>query len=57
MYQRYGEYVARARKAATSPVLPGIYAQQPNAARMGQIGDGTTASWGAVMPASLLSPT
>ena len=38
MYQRYGEYVARARKAATSPVLPGIYAQQPNAARVGQLG-------------------
>ena len=38
MYQRYEQYVARARRAATPPVLPSIYAQQPNLVRAGQLG-------------------
>lgn len=38
MFGRYQEYVARARRAATSPVMPGIYAQSPNVTRAGQLG-------------------
>lgn len=38
MFGKYQEYVARARQAATPPVLPTIYAQSPNPVRAGQLG-------------------
>jgi hypothetical protein len=38
MFQRYQQFVARARSAATPSVLSGLYDQQPSLVRQGQLG-------------------
>jgi hypothetical protein len=38
MYQTYGEFVARGRRAATPSVLPVLYPQIPNPVRQNQLG-------------------